>query len=81
MADVQQMKKIVPFITCAIKFGRKCLRVGVWSLCNECESWGPDIHFVTISLAIELVLDEIRQIRCVRPVVPCFAPPLVFVSH
>ena len=37
--------------------------------------------FVTIPLAIEFVLDEIQQIRFVRPAVPCFAPPFVFANH
>ena len=30
MADVEQMKKIIPFVTCEITVGQKCLRVDVW---------------------------------------------------
>ena len=30
MADVKQMKKIVPLITCEITYWSKCLRVDVW---------------------------------------------------
>ena len=30
MADIEQIKKIVPFVTCEIPFQSKCLRVGVW---------------------------------------------------
>ena len=30
MADVEQMKKIVPFVTCEITFGKNILRVDVW---------------------------------------------------
>ena len=37
MAGVEQTKKIVPFITCEITFGQKCLRVGVWCQCIESE--------------------------------------------
>ena len=37
--------------------------------------------FVTIPLAIEFVLDDIQQIRFLRPPLPCFAPPFVFVNH
>ena len=29
----------------------------------------------------QFVLDEIQQILCARPVVPCFAPPFVCVNH
>ena len=37
MADVKQMKKIVPFVTCEIAFWSKCLRVDVWCQCIESE--------------------------------------------
>ena len=37
--------------------------------------------FVTIPLAIELVLDEIQQVRFVHPGVPYLVPPFVFVNH
>ena len=30
MADVEQMNKIVPLVTCEITSGQKCLRVGSW---------------------------------------------------
>ena len=35
MADVEQMKKIIPFVTCEITFGQICLRVDVWYQCIE----------------------------------------------
>ena len=41
-AEVEQMKKIVRFITCEITFRSTCLRVDVRCQCNEFESWGPD---------------------------------------
>ena len=37
MADVEQMKKIVPFVTCEITLRSKCLRVDVWCQCIEFE--------------------------------------------
>ena len=34
MADIEQVKKIIPLITCEISFQSTCLRVGVWCQCN-----------------------------------------------
>ena len=42
VADVEQMKKIVPLITCEIFLWSPCLRVGVWCPCTFLESWDPD---------------------------------------
>ena len=36
MGDVEQMKKILLFVTCEITFGQKCLRVDFW--CQWIES-------------------------------------------
>ena len=33
MADVEQMKQVVPFVTCEIYLWPKCLRVDVWYQC------------------------------------------------
>ena len=37
MADVEQMKKIVPLVTCEITFGQNVWRVEVWYQCLESE--------------------------------------------
>ena len=35
MVDIEQMKKIVPLITCEVFLWSKCLRVDVWRQCIE----------------------------------------------
>ena len=34
MAEVEQMKKIVPFVTCEVSFLSMCLQSGVWCQCT-----------------------------------------------
>ena len=42
MDDVEEMKKIVPFITCEETFGQNVCELMFGVLCTLSESWGPD---------------------------------------
>ena len=69
MGDIEQMKKIVPLITCEIPFWTKCLRVDVWCQCNGFEFWGSKSILSNNQSRATLLVRETCLIVGLRPLI------------
>ena len=56
MANIEQMKKIIPLITHEISFQSTCLPVGVWSQCNGFGFW-----CIVTDLDFGVQIDPVKQ--------------------